>query len=142
MKAVVPREVAARHRLLDRLEALRTVHFPPDDTSLESLEAKWTPAHRTLAFEEIFLLQLALAFRRQGLREEKRGITYRIPDALRTRLGRMLPEGLAYLDSWLEAEGDRCFQLMETSDVALLRIWSERWADLVSFEFIELGEKP
>ncbi len=91
MKEVVPREVAERHQLLDRLEALRAVHFPSADTSLESLEAKWTPAHRTLAFEEIFLLQLALAFRRQGLRQEKRGITYRIPDALRTRLARMLP---------------------------------------------------
>jgi len=91
MKEVVPREVAARHGLLDRVAALDAVHFPPGDSSLESLEARWTPAHRTLAFEEIFLLQLALAFRRQGLREEPRGITYRIPDALRTRLGRMLP---------------------------------------------------
>ncbi len=91
MQEVVPREIAVRHGLQDRLEALRAVHFPSGETSLESLEARWTPAHRTLAFEEIFLLQLALAFRRQGLREEKRGITYRIPDALRTRLGGMLP---------------------------------------------------
>ena len=58
------------------------------------------------------------------------------------RAGRMLPEGLVYCDSWLEAEGDRCFQLMETADPTLLREWSDRWSDLVSFEFIELARKP
>ena len=88
---VVPPEVAGRHGLLGRLDALWAAHFPPGDASLDSLESRSTPAHRTLAFEEIFLLQLALAFRRQGVREEKRGITYEITDALRTRLGRMLP---------------------------------------------------
>ncbi len=88
---VVPPEVAGRHGLLGRLDALWAAHFPPGDASLDSLESRSTPAHRSLAFEEIFLLQLALAFRRQGVREEKRGITYEITDALRTRLGRMLP---------------------------------------------------
>jgi hypothetical protein len=50
--------------------------------------------------------------------------------------GRMLPEGLAYVSSWVVDDGgmDRCFQLMETSDPALLDVWFERWNDLVSFE--------
>jgi len=50
--------------------------------------------------------------------------------------GRMLPEGLTYIDSWVVSDGamDRCFQLMETSDPALLGVWLERWSDLVSFE--------
>ena len=50
--------------------------------------------------------------------------------------GRMLPEGLTYLDSWVVSDGamDRCFQLMETSDPALFGAWLERWSDLVSFE--------
>ena len=56
--------------------------------------------------------------------------------------GRMLPDGLVYIDSWLEKDGDRCFQLMETDDFALFRTWTERWRDLVSFEIIEIGEKP
>lgn len=56
--------------------------------------------------------------------------------------GRLLPSGLKYLDSWLEAEGNRCFQLMETSDSALFDEWVANWEDLVSFEVIELGEKP
>ena len=56
--------------------------------------------------------------------------------------GRMLPEGLTYLDSWLEKDGDRCFQLMETPDPSLFDRWMDSWKDLVTFEIIELGEKP
>jgi len=56
--------------------------------------------------------------------------------------GRMLPDGLTYLDSWLEKDGDRCFQLMETDNPALFEVWKRRWNDLVSIEVIELGSKP
>jgi len=56
--------------------------------------------------------------------------------------GRMLPDGLAYLNSWLEKDGDRCFQLMETDEPSLFTVWTDRWKDLVRFEIIELGEKP
>jgi hypothetical protein len=56
--------------------------------------------------------------------------------------GRMLPEGLAYLNSWLAQEGDRCFQLMETDDPSLFQVWFEHWKDLATIEVVELGEKP
>jgi hypothetical protein len=56
--------------------------------------------------------------------------------------GRMLPQGLRYLNSWLEKDGDRCFQLMETDEVSLFQIWLENWKDLVSIEVIQVGEKP
>ncbi|HEX8489953.1 MAG TPA: DUF3303 family protein [Chthoniobacterales bacterium] len=55
--------------------------------------------------------------------------------------GRMLPEGLRYIDSWVEKDGDRCFQLMETDSPALFEHWTASWSDLVSFEIIEL-ENP
>ncbi len=56
--------------------------------------------------------------------------------------GRMLPEGLAYVSSWLEKDGARCFQLMETDDPSLFQVWFEHWKDLVAMEIVELGEKP
>ena len=56
--------------------------------------------------------------------------------------GRMLPEGLLYLNSWLEKDGDRCFQLMETNNPSLFQHWIEVWNDLIRFEIIEIGEKP
>jgi Protein of unknown function (DUF3303) len=56
--------------------------------------------------------------------------------------GRMLPDGLNYLNSWLEKDGDRCFQLMETNDPSLFKIWFENWKDLGTIEVIEIGAKP
>lgn len=50
--------------------------------------------------------------------------------------GRMMPEGLTYLESWTEANLDRCFQLMECDDPSLLQQWVAAWQDLVEFEFV------
>jgi len=51
--------------------------------------------------------------------------------------GRMLPDGLHYVESWVEADGlGRCFQLMETDDPELLDEWIARWSDLVAFEVV------
>lgn len=52
--------------------------------------------------------------------------------------GRMLPDGLSYVNSWLEKGGNRCFQLMETASPELFDRWIDQWKDLVSFEVIEL----
>ena len=56
--------------------------------------------------------------------------------------GRMLPEGLHFIESWLEESGKRCFQLMETDDQSLFNEWVKNWNDLVDFEIVPLGDKP
>jgi hypothetical protein len=48
--------------------------------------------------------------------------------------GRLAPEGLAYVSSWVDEQMRRCFQLMETDERALLDEWISHWADLVDFE--------
>ena len=48
--------------------------------------------------------------------------------------GRMAPEGLIYLSSWVDEKLERCFQLMETSDRNLLDEWMINWSDIVDFE--------
>lgn len=50
--------------------------------------------------------------------------------------GRMLPEGLEYVDSWVSDDLRRCWQLMETDDRALLDEWIARWDDLAAFEIV------
>jgi Domain of unknown function (DUF3303) len=50
--------------------------------------------------------------------------------------GRMAPEGLTYLSSWVDQDLDRCFQLMETDDPALLAQWMANWSDIVQFEVV------
>jgi hypothetical protein len=53
--------------------------------------------------------------------------------------GRALPDGLRYVDSWVEVNFDRCFQLMECDDVGLLQRWVLQWRDLVEFEVIPVS---
>jgi hypothetical protein len=50
--------------------------------------------------------------------------------------GRMLPDGLRYVDSWIvdDERLDRCFQLMETDDPTLFDVWLDNWRDLGQFE--------
>jgi Protein of unknown function (DUF3303) len=50
--------------------------------------------------------------------------------------GRMLPEGLVYLDSWIDESLGRCFQLMETDDPALFDDWIANWDDLAEFDVV------
>ena len=50
--------------------------------------------------------------------------------------GRMAPDGLKYVGSWIEANFDRCFQLMECDDAALLQDWLLNWSDLVECEIV------
>jgi hypothetical protein len=54
---------------------------------------------------------------------------------LRAR-GRSMPDGLRYVDSWIEGNFDRCFQLMECDDLALLQRWILQWRDLMEFEIV------
>jgi len=50
--------------------------------------------------------------------------------------GRLAPDGLRYVSSWVSAAGDRCWQVMECDDPALLERWMAAWADLVEFEVV------
>ncbi|MDY0874223.1 DUF3303 domain-containing protein [Dongia rigui] len=51
--------------------------------------------------------------------------------------GRSLPDGLRYIDSWIEPGFGRCFQLMETDDARLLQEWVLGWRGLgVTFEIV------
>ncbi len=49
-------------------------------------------------------------------------------------LGRMNPEGLSYVSSWVDQRLERCYQVMETDDRTLLDEWMAKWSDLIDFE--------
>ncbi len=53
--------------------------------------------------------------------------------------GRMLPDGLTYVGSWVETNYDRCFQLMETEDERLFQPWISSWRDLIDFEVVPVS---
>jgi hypothetical protein len=48
--------------------------------------------------------------------------------------GRLAPEGLSYVSSWVDTTFQRCYQLMEADDPRLLDEWMARWRDIVDFE--------
>jgi hypothetical protein len=48
--------------------------------------------------------------------------------------GRMMPDGLHYVSSWIDTDFKVCYQLMETEDVRLFERWTENWSDLMEFK--------
>jgi hypothetical protein len=50
--------------------------------------------------------------------------------------GRQAPDGLTYLDSWIDAGLNRCFQLMECDDLTKLQAWVANWEDIADFEIV------
>lgn len=54
--------------------------------------------------------------------------------------GRSMPENLIYRASWVEANLNRCFQLVECDDARLLQKWTIEWQDLVEFEIVPVVE--
>jgi hypothetical protein len=63
---------------------------------------------------------------------------YMVPVCRRVRdAGRMLPEGLKYIDSWVELNFSHCFQLMECNDLKVLQEWAlQRRGSGTTFEFV------
>src|SRR4051812_5675448 len=54
--------------------------------------------------------------------------------------GRLMPDGISFVASWVTADLGRCFQVMECEDVTLLQRWVAEWADLVSFEILPVTQ--
>jgi hypothetical protein len=50
--------------------------------------------------------------------------------------GRLAPEGLQYISSWVTSDLTKCYQLMECEDPHLLEQWIARWSDLGDFEVV------
>lgn len=50
--------------------------------------------------------------------------------------GRMMPEGVRYVSSWIDLDFQRCFQVMEAESAHDLKGWTSKWQDLIDFEII------
>ena len=48
--------------------------------------------------------------------------------------GRLMPEGLAYIASWMTCDGSQCYQVMDSPNRQLLDVWISNWSDLVDFQ--------
>jgi Protein of unknown function (DUF3303) len=111
--------------LLARAQAL-IEHGPVSDAELTEL-ALAAPGEESAAAGEATLYMIVETF--------LPGAAADVYRRARSR-GRMLPPGLEYLDSWVDLEFSRCFQLMRTGDRRLIDTWIASWSDLVRFEVV------
>ena len=65
----------------------------------------------------------------------KEGAAPKIYERFREK-GRMMPEGLDYISSWIDLDFKVCYQLMQTEEFALFDQWIENWSDLMEFEIV------
>ncbi len=65
----------------------------------------------------------------------KEGAAPKIYERFREK-GRMMPEGLEYISSWIDLDLKTCWQLMQTEDFVLLDQWIDNWQDLMDFEIV------
>jgi ATP-dependent DNA helicase RecG len=86
LSSPIPGDIIRRRKLMDFGEAIRQVHFPPEDAPLEQFNLHRSDAHRRIVFDEFFFLQLGLAVRRSAVKGEQ-GIPFQI---LHGHTGRLL----------------------------------------------------
>ena len=81
----------ARLQLLPRRAAIEASHFPPNEASVEALNAFRTPAQRRLIFEEFFLFQIGYAWRRHATGTEVKPFVPTVDDRIRAAAAKILP---------------------------------------------------
>ena len=87
----LPEDVRRRQGLIDRRRALVEVHFPPEGSSIDALNAFRSDAQRRLIFEEFFFFQLGIVLRRRRADAERKGRAVVITDEIRESARRVLP---------------------------------------------------
>ncbi len=86
----LPASLRIRLKLLGRLEALHSVHFPEPGTPMVELMSASSPGHRRLIFEELFFLELGLELKRRRMRERE-GTAFATDAKVREAIKQVLP---------------------------------------------------
>jgi ATP-dependent DNA helicase RecG len=87
----LPRDLLDRRGLIARGPAVREVHFPGSEASLDDYDRMRSPAHQRLIFEELFWVALGLAVKRGERIKERKGATIKIDNQMKQRIGSVLP---------------------------------------------------
>ncbi len=87
----LPGELLRRRKLIGRAEALRHIHFPPEETPLALYEQARSPAHLRLIFEDLFWIALGISMKRGRRIKEPKGAVIKIDQATKLRIGSVLP---------------------------------------------------
>ena len=88
---ILPSDLRARLHLVPRRTAIEESHFPPNDASVDQLNAFRTPAQRRMIFEEFFLFQVGHAWRRHASSTELKPFVPTVDDRIRAAAAKILP---------------------------------------------------
>ena len=92
VEEVIPEDILRRHKFLSRSEAFHQAHFPPSEGfTAKDLDAFKTPAQKRLIFEELFLIQTGLAFKKKHVAEVTTGTAFKTRGELIKRFVKLLP---------------------------------------------------
>ena len=86
----LPGHILQRMKLPARGDAIRQLHFPPQDADLRLLNSFRSPAQFRLIFEEFFWLECGLELKRAKARLDP-GVGVELTDRVRQRIKEMLP---------------------------------------------------
>lgn len=87
----LPNDLLERRKLIARGLAVREVHFPGSEASLDDYDRMRSSAHQRLIFEELFWVALGLAVKRGERIKERKGATIKIDDRIKQRIASVLP---------------------------------------------------
>lgn len=87
----LPAELRRRRKLIGRAEALRHIHFPPEEIDLDLYEQARSPAHLRLIYEDLFWVALGISLKRGRRLKEAKGALIKIDQATKVRIGSVLP---------------------------------------------------
>lgn len=86
----LPAETVKRQHLIPRIQAIRDIHFPPDDVPVSEYEMFRSPAQKRLIFDEFFWLSFALQLKRGGRKQEQKGAVIEIAGSFNSRVNSIL----------------------------------------------------
>ncbi len=90
----LPKDLRQRNKLISRAQALREIHFPPDDALISEYEMFRSRAQKRLIFDEFFWLAFTMLLMRGERQKEPKGTVIEISDTTRERLRNILPFSL------------------------------------------------
>ena len=91
IRETLPEDLCKRQNLITRAEAIREIHFPPEDSNISDYETARSKAHLRLIFEEFFWVSFALQLKRGDRAKEPKGTLIEINDLIYERINALLP---------------------------------------------------
>lgn len=117
-KETLPLDLVERQKLITRFQAIKEIHFPPENSRIAEYEAARSKAHLRLIFEEFFWVSFALQLKRGERAKEPKGAIIELSDEIKKRVNSILPFTLTGAQSRVT---ERIFADM-TSDAPMNRL--------------------